>query len=171
MNLIALENALQSIIKPHLGAVSIFAPTNQNMPEQTLLYATYDLLTINHIGRVQRDVIDEDGDRKFYEHYEVVFRIIAYGQNAIVTLQNLSLALSKETVTNALAEANLSYSTKTAVRRLPEVISSRWEERAQINVTFFTLDEGTENIGFVDNATITGDYDDGDHIIVSEINR
>jgi hypothetical protein len=170
MDIESLENSLQSILKPELG-VSVFAPTNQNMPEQTLAYATYDLLTINHIGRLQKGQIDTNGIRTFYEQYEVVFRIIAYGQNATGILQKLSRGLCKETVLEALLDANLPYSSKTAVRRLPEVISSRWEERAQMNVRFFTSSEDTDDVGFINSATIDGHYynEKGDLVLTDTI--
>lgn len=155
MNIVELENSLQTILKPVLG-VDKFVPAKRpkGAPEPELPYCTYEFLTSGHLGRSQKGSLDSNGNQQVYEHSEVIFRITAIGVNAYQILTDLSLALNKTTITDQLNQANLPYSTKSTIRRLPQIISSSWEDRASINITFFTVSETTDNVGLIETVQI-----------------
>lgn len=153
MTITDIENSFQSILKPELG-VTAFIPESDDGPQPSLPYATYHILSINHIGRVQREQLDEFENRDFHRHYEIIFRVTAYGTTAPDVIQNLDIALCKESITDSLNAANIPYSTNTPASLLPEVVKASWEKRSQMNVTCFYSEAVTETIPLINSVGI-----------------
>lgn len=159
MDVVLLENTFQSIIKPLTG-LSKFIPAQrpQGAPEPALPYATYEIVSTNELGRHQYSPLDDAGDQEVYEHYEVIFKVTIIGSGATKVAHDISLGIGKQTVSSALFENNLAYSRKSNVRRIPKLVSSSWEERAEILITCFTVSQATDNIGIIERAEITENY-------------
>lgn len=160
MDVTALENSFQSILKPQLTGVTAFRPAKEpkGSPESIIPYATYEIINTNELGAIQKEDIDVDGNQVLYEHYEVIFRVMVVGDNSTKIAHDLSIGLGKQTVTDALFEANLAYSRKSNVRRIPSLVSSNWEERSEIFITCFTVSQATDNIGIIEKVEVNEEF-------------
>lgn len=151
-----LENSFRSILLSTTSEITRMVPENQNGPQPDLPYASYRILTINPVGRVQREFIDDNGDRQFYQHYSIPIRLTVYGYNAYTILNNICLSLCKETITRQMAKANIAYSTMTNIQLLPELVSAKWEERAEVVITVLSMATDEEAIGWIETIEGTG---------------
>ena len=149
-----LEDSFRSILFPEVSELTEMIVDNNNGPQPNLPYAGFRILALNHVGRVQREFIDEFGDRKFYQHFSIPIRLRVYGPNATSLMTKFSMALNKESITYQMAQANIAFSTRSAVRKLPELMNASWQERAEMIVTVHSMATDSEAIGWIE--TIKG---------------
>lgn len=160
---VSIEDAFRTAILPHLTGVTEVIFDEQNGPRPNLPYASIKILAMTPVGRVQREFIDDYGKRRFYQHYSVTIRVRIYGSGSIARMNVLSMALCKESVTQYMAANNVAFSTKSSIRKLPELMHASWEERAEMNVTVLSMFTSTEAINNIEtiNGTLNVESETG----------
>ncbi len=142
-----------------------------NAPRPTVPYIT---LYISSVTSVHQDwsyhksdpngVITQKGDRQF------VLQIQAYGHNAtndpLTVVENIRTSLQKQTTLGTLRANGIAVFNALTINDITELVDSRYERRAQIDILMGIAQTYTDNPGYFDQIEIEQIYSNPAEVIV-----
>lgn len=146
------------------GASVIFL--NENAPRPAQPYVTLFLSSLNQIGEdytPESDVnglIDMVGDREF------TLQIQTYGGDCITRLENLRSSLQMQTVLDTLRANGIVFVNHFAISDVTELLDSRFEKRAAMDVLFRIGQNYTDNLGLIQTVQVEEIYQDAGGSVV-----
>lgn len=131
MTIEEVENILYGWLYGIYGINTIFA--NQMGERPNNLYATIDINNIIQIGENDSDeltigVLDE-----------FTASINLYFSGALNSAKNIKIGIETLEVQEYLYENGIGFKTISDIRKIPTVIKSKWEERAQFDINFYVV--------------------------------
>ena len=127
-----------------------------NAPRPTIPYLTLFLQSVVSIGQDWASgaadvagVINQKGDRQF------TLSIQAYGGDPLTLLENIRTSLQKQSVLDTLRAGGIAFYTATTINDITDLVDSKWERRASLDVLFGIGQVYTDAPGFFDEAEIT----------------
>lgn len=113
----------------------------------------YDELTYN----VGTDNFDEE----ILTPREFVFSFNIYGPNSFDFADQLQASIYRKSVANLFNTYGVGYISQTQVRDLTSLVSAKFEQRAQFDITFNVETSYTKAIDRMVQISVKGDIDDG----------
>lgn len=146
------------------GASVIFL--NENAPRPSQPYVTLFLSSLNQIGEdytPESDVnglVDMVGDREF------TLQIQTYGGDCITRLENLRSSLQMQTVLDTLRANGIVFVNHFAISDVTELLDSRFEKRAAMDVLFRIGQNYIDNLGLIQTVQVEEIYQDAGGSVV-----
>lgn len=146
------------------GASVIFL--NENAPRPAQPYVTLFLSSLTQIGEdytPESDVnglVDMVGDREF------TLQIQTYGGDCITRLENLRSSLQMQTVLDTLRANGIVFVNHFAISDVTELLDSRFEKRAAMDVLFRIGQNYTDNLGLIQTVQVEEIYQDAGGSVV-----
>ena len=135
----------------------------QNSPRPSVPYVT---LNISNIVAVNQDwsesstnplgVQDMKGDRQF------TLQVQAYGGDTLTNLENLRTSLQKQTVLDTLRANEIAFYQSLTINDITDLVDSRYENRAQLDILFGIGQIYTDAPGFFDHMVLQEVYLDAE---------
>jgi hypothetical protein len=163
-----LEDSFRNILLPEVPELTNMIVESQNGPQPDLPYATFRILSLNHVGRVQREFLNPDGSRQFYQHLSIPIRLTTYGPYSTSLMTKFSMALNKKNITDQMADANIAFSTRSDIRKLPELVNASWQERAEMIVTVHSMMTDQEFMDLIETVQGAGIFSSASGTTISE---
>lgn len=165
INETAIETAIKSWIEDVLGIVVIFAHPGIDRP--TTPYVVVELLQVGNQGQVETKrtlELNQTVTMEYSKPLELFVTINVYYEQAFYNANKLKNSLDRLTVYEDLYVDGLGFLRADAVRDIPEVINSHWEQRAQFDCFFSYRSLDSENITTIGKMEVTNQLDN-DNII------
>jgi hypothetical protein len=141
----------------------------QNAPRPDSAYVTLYLSSVVQIGddfipqpTTAPGDIEQQGDREF------TLQIATYGGDCFTRLENLRSSLQKETVLATLRESGIAFVQHFPIQDVTELVSSRFENRAQMDVLFRIGQTYSEVSGSIETVEIDEEFSNGDSVVYSD---
>ena len=126
-----------------------------NAPRPTVDYVSLYIATVTQIGwDWTQGPLDDTGISKMVGDREFVVQAQAYGRDPVTVLQNLRTSLQKQTVLDTLRANGIVFFNWGAINDVTELIESRFEQRASMDINFRIADIYTDNLGNIDTVVI-----------------
>lgn len=142
----------------------------ENAPRPTAPYVTINLASINQIGwDWTPNPTDNAGDVDIVGDREFTIQLQAYGGDPFTILENLRTSLQKQGVLDTLRLVGIVYVSWMPLIDLTELIDTRFEKRAQMDVLFRIAQDATEALGTI--ATVEAEekiFNAGGTLILDE---
>lgn len=121
-----------------------------NAPRPVVDYVSLQISAVNQIGwdyvpRPSDDpgIVEQVGDREF------TMSIQAYGGDVLTVLNNLRTSLQKDTVLDTLRANGVAFVNWFSINDITDLIDSRFEQRAAMDVLFRIADEYFDTLGTI----------------------
>lgn len=167
----SVKSALRGWFLPATGlADGAVIWANQNGPRPTsngapiVPFATINYrLAVARVGVYDEEQIDADtpGQINRTAQRRLTVSLNTYGPGAIALMEQAQEALDTYATRTALDAAGLAVLDRGSVKDLTALITTQYEERAQLDVIFGLAAVTTEQVGTIDQVTITGTLTDG----------
>lgn len=141
-----------------------------NAPRPTVDYVSLYISSINQIGwDWTQDPLNDAGITEMVGDREFTLSVQGYGGDPMTVIQNLRTSLQKQTVLDSLRVNGIVFVNWFPVNDVTQLIDTRYEQRASMDVLFRIADVSTDNLGVIDtvvlqevfqNATGTTVYDE-----------
>ncbi|PWU04928.1 MAG: hypothetical protein C5B43_04010 [Verrucomicrobia bacterium] len=132
-----------------------------NAPRPTVDYVSLLISSVTQIGwdyiqdpLTNAGISEQVGDREF------TLQIQAYGGDPITVLQNLRTSLQKQTVLDTLRANGIAFACWHPINDITDIIDSRYEQRATMDVLFRIADVYSDISGVISNAVVQEVYQD-----------
>lgn len=112
------------------------------------------------IGRPEYLPPDANGDQVISIQNQIEIQIQTFGPNAMGRLNCLKVEFRKLSFKSELIAINLCFSSASDVLNISTTLDTDWEQRAQMTISFNTTARITDHVGCIENASITGVYND-----------
>lgn len=133
----------------------------QSGPEPAKPYATLRLSDLNQVFRKELTLLDETtGSRELRVTYSIDLTVTSLGDNANSYSQKIDFSMSKESVQDAFQAIGLFYYDKDKVKDVPQLLSTKWEDRAIQKIHFYVVDSEVENPGWIESFELEATYTD-----------
>ena len=158
---IEIQNALRDWVVDAVGVSAvgqrvIFA--EQGAPKPARPYVDIHIPGLASRGQDEKQATDVAGVRKVVGIRTATVTIQAYGPGAMQIAMTVRDALGKETVTDKLHAAGLSFWQAQQVSNLTTNIEAQFEERAAFEATFGLAAVSTETVGVIETVEGTATY-------------
>jgi hypothetical protein len=155
----AIQDWGQSILP---GVTVIWA--EQNAPRPQGEFVTLKIISGPiKIGRDESRISETiPGQLDIIGHRSFIVSINSYGGDALVLLLKLQDSLSLLSVRDPLSTAGLTVNDVGNVRDVTAVVDTRFERRANLEVTFSYVTTYDENPGYIEKVSVAENYLDGD---------
>lgn len=140
----------EQIVLPSVPAIWM----HQNAPRPLVPHVTLHMKTINSKG-VDAFLPDTDeivGNRNF------VLMIQGFGLGAMGFMEALKTSLEKPSIQLYLTQNNLVFVDRLAINCISEVVDSRWEERAQLDLLMRFAQVDSEVLPKIEHVDIEKDF-------------
>jgi hypothetical protein len=133
---------------------------NSNAPRPTVDYITLYIASVMQIGwDYTQDPTSDAGVANMIGDREFIFQVTAYGGDPISVLNNLRTSLQKETVLDSLRANGIVFVSWYDINDITQVIDSRYEQRAIMDIKFRIADIYTDTLGVIDTVhDVVGTY-------------
>lgn len=138
-----------------------------NAPRPVVPYVT---LYMNTVTAVNQDWaspnsdnlgnIDMHGDRQF------TLQVQAYGNDPLTVLENIRTSLQKQTVLDTLRANGIAFYQSLTINDITELVDSRFERRAQLDILFGIGQVYQDTPGFFDEIEIDQQYINAVDVVV-----
>jgi hypothetical protein len=160
LNIVDIENKLRTWVVAQTSRTTIFE--YPNAPRPSLPYITLHILNLMQIGHdfVKRPTSTVSGS-KIWGNREFTLSVKHYGTNSLQMLEQLRSSLEKPTVQAFLDELSIAFVDRLMIQSVPELIDTRFEERAVMDLLFRVPNEITDtDIGIVSTVKIEKTFKD-----------
>lgn len=132
-----------------------------NAPRPIVDYVSLYIATIDQIGwDYTQDPLDDTGIAQMVGDREFTVQVQAYGGDPITILQNLRTSLQKQTVLDSLRANGIVFANWFSINDVTELVDSRFEQRATMDIRFRIADIYTDNLGVIDTVVLEEIYKD-----------
>lgn len=142
----------------------------QNAPRPEVAYVTLYISSLVQIGNDyvprpdnQAGTIEQIGDREF------TLQIATYGGDCLTRLEDLRSSLQKESVLDTLRENGIIFVQQFDIQDITELVASRFENRAQMDVLFRIAQTYGESLGSIETVEIQEIFNNGEEDVYDEI--
>lgn len=126
-----------------------------NSPRPTVDYVSLYIATITQIGwDWTQDPLDDTGITTMVGDREFTLQVQAYGGDPMTVLQNLRTSLQKQTVLDSLRVNGIVFVNWFPINDVTELVDTRYEQRASMDVLFRIADISTDNLGVIDTVVL-----------------
>jgi hypothetical protein len=126
-----------------------------NAPRPTVDYVSLYISTITQIGwDWTQDPLDDTGVTQMVGDREFILQVQAYGGDPMTVMQNLRTSLQKQTVLDSLRVNGIVFVNWNPINDITELVDSRFEQRASMDVLFRIADVSTDNLGVIDTVVL-----------------
>lgn len=126
-----------------------------NAPRPIVDYVSLYISTITQIGwDWTQDPLDDTGVTEMVGDREFTLQVQAYGGDPMTVLQNLRTSLQKQTVLDSLRVNGIVFVNWNPINDITELVDSRFEQRASMDVLFRIADVSTDNLGVIDTVVL-----------------
>jgi hypothetical protein len=167
----AIENALHAWLAASTGlAAANVIWSNQSNPQPARPYVTMKMLDLGHVGRdalthaydptaVPRAELTTtvDGRRELTIAVQVFSASTTGAATARALLTKAQTALSLPGVQSVLSAAGLAILNEGRITDLTELLETRWQSRASVDVQFNCVDSAQETTGFIESVDLVDD--------------
>jgi hypothetical protein len=130
-----------------------------NAPRPQVDYVSLYISTITQIGwDWTEDPTDNTGISNMVGDREFTLQAQAYGGDPMTVLQNLRTSLQKQSVLDSLRVNGIVFVNWFAINDVTELVDSRFEQRASMDILFRIADVYTDNLGVIDNVVLQEIY-------------
>ena len=141
-------------------------PTNNGTPVD---YVSLYLSTFVQIGRdYNQDPLDDSGIALFVGDREFTLQVQAYGTLSMQVLENLRTSLQKQSVLSSLRVGGVVYFNWAPILDITDLVDSRYESRASMDLFFRIAQNYTDNLGVIDTVVVEEIYQDQTGTVVSD---
>lgn len=138
-----------------------------NAPRPTVDYVSLYISTINQIGwDWTQDPLDDSGVTEMVGDREFTLQCVGYGGDPMTVIQNLRTSLQKQSVLDSLRVNGIVFVSWFAINDVTELVDSRYEQRASMDVLFRIADIYTDNLGVIDTVVLEEIYKNPSGVIV-----
>lgn len=139
----------------------------QNAPRPTVDYVTLYITSTVQIGRdFTQSPLTTAGTSAMIGDREFTLQIQAYGGDPITILENLRTSLQIVTVLDSLRAQGLVYVDWLAINDITDLINSRYEQRASMDLRWRIAQQYTEQAGAISTANVHETYFDSDGSLI-----
>ena len=132
-----------------------------NAPRPTVDYVSLYISTVTQIGwDWTQDPLDEFGISKQVGDREFTVQVQAYGGDPLTVLQNLRTSLQKQNVLDSLRAVGIVFVNWFPINDVTDLIDSRYEQRASMDILFRIADIYTDDLGVIDNIVLQEIFND-----------
>lgn len=142
---------------------------NSNAPRPALPYVTLFLQSLVQIGDDYIPKPDNVGLSEIIGDREFTLNVQVFGGDPITILENLRSSLQKETVLNGLRANNIAFVQHFPINDITELLDSRFEPRASMDILFRIAQTDSENNGLIETVEIEEEFSNGQSIVYNEI--
>ena len=126
-----------------------------NSPRPTVDYVSLYISTITQIGwDWTQDPLNDGGISQMVGDREFTLQVQGYGGYPMTVLQNLRTSLQKQTVLDSLRVNGIVFVNWFPINDVTELVDSRYEQRASMDVLFRIADVSTDNLGVIDTVVL-----------------
>ncbi len=127
-----------------------------NSPRPTVDYVSLYISTITQIGwDWTQDPLNDSGITNMVGDREFT---LAYGGDPMTVLQNLRTSLQKQSVLDSLRVNGIVLVNWFAINDITDLVDSRYEQRASMDILFRIADVYIDNLGVIDNVVLQEIY-------------
>jgi hypothetical protein len=139
---------------------------NENAPRPAQPYVTLFLSTMNQIGEDYTPEVDVNGLVDMVGDREFTLQIQTYGGDCITCLENLRSSLQMQTVLDTLRANGIVFVNHFAISDVTELLDSRFEKRAAMDVLLRIGQDYTDNLGLIQTVQVEEIYQDAGGSVV-----
>lgn len=126
-----------------------------NSPRPQVDYVSLYISSITQIGwDYTQDPLDNTGVSQMVGDREFTLQCVAYGGDPMTVIQNLRTSLQKQTVLDSLRVTGIVFVNWFPVVDITELVDSRYEQRASMDVLFRIADVYTDNLGVISTVVL-----------------
>ena len=126
-----------------------------NAPRPTIDYVTLYISTISQVGwDFTQQPLADDGIAQMIGDREFILQVQGYGGDPVTYLQNLRTSLQKQTILDTLRSNGIVFFNWAPISDITELIDSRFEQRATMDVFFRIADVYTDNLGVINTVEL-----------------
>ncbi len=130
-----------------------------NSPRPTVDYVSLYISTITQIGwDWTQDPLNDSGITNMVGDREFTLQAQAYGGDPMTVLQNLRTSLQKQSVLDSLRVNGIVLVNWFAINDITDLVDSRYEQRASMDILFRIADVYIDNLGVIDNVVLQEIY-------------
>lgn len=135
---------------------------NQNAPRPALPYITLYVTSTPLNEHANQSAPNSAGTASIENEAAVMASVQCFGENSKSIMDGLRLSLEKVTVRQALRAAGLPYiRTLNGVNDLTEVVGTKYEPRAGMDLEFRAVMAVTDSVGVIESVEGTATHDTG----------
>jgi hypothetical protein len=126
-----------------------------NAPRPTVDYISLYISSVNQIGwDWTQDPLNTSGDSAMVGDREFTLQVQAYGGDPITVMQNLRTSLQKQSVLDSLRVNGIVFVNWFPINDVTDLIDSRYEQRASMDILFRIADVYTDNLGVIETVEL-----------------
>lgn len=127
-----------------------------NAPRPLIPYLTIFLNLTNAIGYdYSSNTADINGDIAMKGDRQMIVQLQSYGNDPITVLENIRTSLQKQTVLDILSANEMSFLTSFGVNDITDLVDSKFEKRAQLDISLAIAQIYSDSPGFFDTIELT----------------
>lgn len=130
-----------------------------NSPRPTVDYVSLYISTVTQVGWDWTQApTDDSGISNMVGDREFIVQAQAYGGDPVTILNNLRTSLQKQTVLDSLRINGIVFFNWNPINDVTELVDSRFEQRASMEINFRIADQYTDNLGVIDTVVLQEIY-------------
>jgi len=138
-----------------------------NAPRPSVDYVSLYISNITQVGwDWTQDPLDDTGISKMVGDREFIVQAQAYGGDPVTVLQNLRTSLQKQSVLDSLRVNGIVFFNWGPISDITELIDSRFEQRATMDIYFRIADLYNDNLGVINTVVLEEVYKNASGTIV-----
>lgn len=161
----AIKKAIADAVENATGLIVIYA--NQNAPVPSSSYATVFVTPSLKTGYDGVSYVNNDTDPDLTETVEGLRQITAsinfYKDDAILNASNFVSQLQSATMIQFFKDQGLGFGGVSDIRDISEIDKQLWQERAQLDLTFFAVSEFSSVTTSIESINIEGRTESGNN--------
>lgn len=160
-----LDEAINKLVRDSI--VQILDPLNfiairakQDAPRPSGDYASVDVMADSSIGWEDIEYQDEQNSVRYSTSgaRQILISINFFRGNAVDNARKVRDGFMRKTILQKLKAATLGLVERSQVRDLSEVLESKWEQRAQFDLTLSAVGNDSELLDIITHVIIDGEF-------------
>lgn len=148
-----LQNNLYTIIKSFFSTSSVIWQ-NQNSPRPAKPYISLFLSGIQRVGEDSISSSDSTGKIRMIGNREFTLKVNCFGDGSIGILSNMVDAFTRNTVLQMIRTYDLVYIDSDPVEDMAELVDSRYEPRAVVDLHFRIASLDIDTVSFINEVSM-----------------
>lgn len=151
-------SAIKTSLNGYFSPMPVVKLTNDGNPEPTTPYITVDILQDDQIGGTHEGSRTDSNRRlRVAGVYRLRIRFEGIGDSSGL-IKDLEFGLNSPILRDRFSKNKLSYSAKTAMRRLPKLRETKWINCLSFDVEFFYSVEDKPLVDTIEHVQIEATY-------------
>lgn len=155
------------IVQPLLTPIQLIRDFQSDM-KPSVVYTTMRLIDLQPVGSRQQYTSDTDGVYETHQTYSITIRFNMIGKGSSGDAAKLHVKLQRPSILESFASAGLHFYDRTAVRDVPKLMSTGFEDRSTFDFKFYMSVSDLDDQGFIEFIRFTEKYNHPDGSVISE---